>query len=162
MKETKDFSCDNFDVGGYSGHIYISVNTQKSQYLFSDGKVRNWSEISDYDEANKLVYFKTTEEAEKFLKEFKRKMCKSANVVSKQQIYLQLENETSPIVQPITARLVTDHSGGRIVLQVQTPDSPEFIAVARLAVKDGKVVMFREQDVESEFINTDSQGRIQN
>jgi hypothetical protein len=110
----------------------------------------------------KKGYLPTKKEAEKILKEFQQKMCKSANVVSKQQIHLQLENETSPLVQPITARLVTDHSGGRIVLQVHTPETPEFIAVARLAVKNGKVVMFREQGVDSEFINTDEQGRIQN
>lgn len=127
--------------------------------------MRNWSDISDIREANKLVYFETTEKAKDFLRRFKEKMCKSANVqerVSNQRIHLHLENETTPLIQPITARLVTDHSGERIVLQVRTPETPEFIAVARLAVKNGKVVMFRERGVESEFINTDSQGRIQN
>jgi len=166
VKKEKRFSCDEaryFVIRSYGTTIYIVNNRISSEYLFSDGKVRNWGNLDmPFEEANKLVYYKTREQAEDVLRRFKEKMCKSANAVSRQPLHLQLENETSPVIQPITARLVTDHSGGRIVLQVQTPETPEFIPVARLAVKNGKVVMYREQGVESEFINTDSQGRIQN
>jgi hypothetical protein len=74
------------------------------------------------------------------------------------------EGETSPVVEhyPLGVRVVTDKNGGRAILQIQTPESPVYFSVARLEVKGGKVVMFRERGVESEFVNTDSEGRIQN
>lgn len=74
-------------------------------------------------------------------------------------VQLLLEKDDVPEVTPVRARLVTD--GHRIVLELLTPGQIP-VAVARLEVKKGKVVMYRERGVDSPFVKTDSQGRIQN
>ena len=157
--------CSGFEVrkasnfGSFPGKYYVSSleNMPEGLYLHEDLTVHK--EMSD--SIGKFQYT-SKREAEERLRRFKEEMCLKAKMKEKKHLHLQLENEIAPFVQPITARLVSDRSGGRIVLQIQTSETPEFIPVARLGVKNGKVVMYRERGVESEFINTDSEGRIQN
>lgn len=155
----KRFDCEESGVKGTSLGFYAHTNKGGSYYLHQDGSIRVGT-----GGAGGTGYFKTKTEAEKALKEKKREMCDQHSdvVVNNGKIHLTLEGEIVPQIQQIEARLVSDDSGERIVLQVKTPEEPFFIGVARLVVKDGKVTMFRKQGVESEFINTDSQGRIQN
>lgn len=155
----KRFDCGESGVQEARLGFYAHTTSGSQFYLHQDGSIRNGT-----GGEGGTGYFKTKAEAEKALKEKKREMCDqhSDAVVNNGKIHLTLEGETAPQIQPIEARLVSDDSGERIVLQVRTPEEPFFIGVARLVVKDGKVAMFREQGVESEFINTDSQGRIQN
>lgn len=170
--------CSGFEVreassfGGFLGKYYVSSleNMPEGLYLHKDLTVHK--KMSD--STGKFQYT-SKREAEERLRRFKEEMCLGSKAARDKKLglgqfaqqkvsklHLQLENETAPLVQPITARLVSDKSGGRIVLQVRTSESPEFIPIARLGVKNGKVVMYRERGVESEFINTDSEGRIQN
>lgn len=153
-------NCDGFEVreGGTGYYVSSLERMPEGMYVHRDLTVqRDMSVLS-----GKNNYHQTRESAEELLRRFKEKMC--SKVKDKESInrpFLLLEGEENR-VQPITARLVSDRSGGRIVLQVQTSETPEFIPIARLGVKNGKVVMYRERGVESEFINTDSEGRIQN
>lgn len=155
----KRFDCEESGIKKTSFGFYIHTTEGGSYYLHQDGSIKDGTG----GEAGK-GYFKTKAEAEKALKEKKREMCDQHPdaVVNNGKIHLILEGEMVPQIQQIEARLVSDDSGERIILQVRTPEKPFFIGVARLVVKDGKVAIFREQGVESEFINTDSQGRIQN
>lgn len=156
----KRFDCSHSGVGKANSGFYAYTENSGNYYIHRDGSIQSGT----FGKGGSGGYFETKAEAEKALKEKKREMCDghSDAVVNNEKIHLTLEGEIVPQIQQIEARLVSDHSGERIVLQVRTPSLPFFIGVARLVVKDGKVAMFREQGLESKFINTDSQGRIQN
>lgn len=157
----KRFDCSHSGVGKANSGFYAYTEDSGNYYIHQDGSIKSGTSARNGSGGG---YFKTKAEAEKALKEKKREMCDqhSDAVVNNGKIHLTLEGEIVPQIQQIEARLVSDDSGERIILQVRTPEEPFFIGVARLVVKDGKVAMFREQGVKSEFINTDSQGRIQN
>lgn len=171
----KNFSCSRMYVGSGLGKFYVYAGVG-NYYLHTTGKVEATAQPNGW--------FTTQKAAIETLERFKKEMCEKSKAVEliqqlrgnaqsalqgqvgkehTQPVHLMTDHEiTAPVLQYITARVVSDGSGGRVVLQIQTPESPEFRPVARLAVKNGRVVMYREQGLKSQFINTDSKGRIQN
>ena len=86
----------------------------------------------------------------------------------KRNFLIDFNGEGGSLEANFEIRLVHAEEGdeanmGKVFLEVATPRSEdEFIRVARLEFKDGKVVMYREREAFDPYINTDELGRIQN
>lgn len=131
----------------------VSASSDEGFYRGSIGASK-WEEVVEKAKFPNYGVSASVKENPKSVREKRLERVRENN-----HVQLLLEGEKIPTVTSIRVRLVTD--GERVVLELQ-PFGRLAQAVARLEVKDGKVVMYREQGVMSGLINTDSEGRIQN
>lgn len=180
------FRVDNSKVNGY----YVSDGRGMGGYVHRDFSVnQSMGGKNGRPEAN---YFTTKGEATAHLAEFRRRcrlgegqnIGKEVNSLSKasdikagssgQPVrepfiprkannFFLIDHDRGEVEQFFGVRLVQNEDSLDVTLEVATPHSGEdFISLARLEFKGGRVVMYREQGAFDPYIETDEKGRIQN
>lgn len=181
LSSPKPVDCSAFRVDKASNGYFVSNGTLLGGYVHRDFSVNHSMSGKNGVEPN---YFATKGEAEKHLAEFQRR-CRS-EVDASQNIgqainadpsqtvkadftlrkannFFLIDHDKGEVEQFFGVRLVHNEDNSDVTLEVATPHSGEdFIPLARLEFKGGRVVMYRERNAFDPYIETDEEGRIQN
>lgn len=181
LSSPKTLDCSAFSVDKGSQGYYVSDGMAMDGYVHRDFSVNHSMNGKDGFASN---YFATKGEPEGHLTEFQRRCrskvsvgqnigqainadpsqtTKASFVPRKANNFFLIDHDRGEVEQFFGVRLVHNEDNSDVTLEVATPHSGEdFIPLARLEFKGGRVVMYRERNAFDPYIETDEEGRIQN